>query len=174
MKYLILFLTVGFFLYIFIIGLSKDPKLIPSNLIDKDVPDFELKKISNEEIFESLDLQNTNEIKLVNFFASWCPPCNIEHPQLIKLSKIKDVRLYGINKKDKTEDVEKFLKRLGNPFIKIGADPDGRASFEWGVYGLPETFFIDKIGKIRFRHVGPILERDLIKIKKLIDVLQNE
>ncbi len=93
---------------------------------------------------------------------------------MIKLSKIKDVRLYGINKKDKTEDVEKFLKRLGNPFIKIGADPDGRASFEWGVYGLPETFFIDKIGKIRFRHVGPILERDLIKIKKLIDVLQNE
>ena len=174
MKYLILFSIVGFFLYIFINGLSKDPKLIPSNLINKDVPNFVLKKVLNKNNFNIFDLQKTKEIKIVNFFASWCPPCRIEHPQLMQLSEISDVSLYGINKKDNIEDLKKFLDELGNPFLKIGSDPDGRASFEWGVYGLPETFIVDKNGKVRLRHVGPILERDITEIKKLINFLKNE
>ena len=174
MKYLILFSIVGFFLYIFINGLSKDPKLIPSNLINKDVPNFVLKKVLNKNNFNIFDLQKTKEIKIVNFFASWCPPCRIEHPQLMQLSEISDVSLYGINKKDNIEDLKKFLDELGNPFLKIGSDPDGRASFEWGVYGLPETFIVDTNGKVRLRHVGPILERDITEIKKLINFLKNE
>ncbi|MAI83425.1 MAG: DsbE family thiol:disulfide interchange protein [Rickettsiales bacterium] len=174
MKYLILFSIVGFFLYIFINGLSKDPKLIPSNLINKDVPNFVLKKVLNKNNFNIFDFQKTKEIKIVNFFASWCPPCRIEHPQLMQLSEISDVSLYGINKKDNIEDLKKFLDELGNPFLKIGSDPDGRASFEWGVYGLPETFIVDKNGKVRLRHVGPILERDITEIKKLINFLKNE
>ena len=92
----------------------------------------------------------------------------------MQLSEISDVSLYGINKKDDIEDLKKFLDELGNPFLKIGSDPDGRASFEWGVYGLPETFIVDKNGKVRLRHVGPILERDITEIKKLINFLKDE
>ena len=173
MKYLLSVTFLMFIFVLFFISLSKDPSYIPSNLIDKKIPEFSVSKIpeKNEIIISDLE---SNNVKIVNFFASWCPPCEIEHPQLSKLSKINSLKIFGINKKDKTEDLQKFLTRLGNPFFAIGADPKGRASINWGVYGLPETFIIDKQAKIRYKHTGPIMERDFIKIKNLIQTLANE
>jgi cytochrome c biogenesis protein CcmG/thiol:disulfide interchange protein DsbE len=100
------------------------------------------------------------KVALVNVWASWCPPCRIEHPILMRLAR-EGVPIYGINYKDAPADAKRFLATLGNPYSKIGADRDGRGSIEWGVYGYPETFIVDRTGRIRYRHVGPILPRDL-------------
>ena len=103
---------------------------------------------------------------MVNFFASWCPPCKIEHPNLIKLSE--KFPIYGITKKDSDNKIYNWLKKSGNPFKAIGLDNDGSASINWGVYGLPETFLISGDGKILYKHVGPITKKDLSKIFKIL------
>lgn len=175
MRYFLITFSSLILIYIFIKGLSKDPKIIPSNLINETVPNFLLKPISSDiKFFERDLLFDNNHVKLVNVFASWCPPCKIEHPQINYLSKKKNLMVFGMNKKDKKEDLKSWLKELGNPYHAIGSDLSGRASIEWGVYGLPETFIVDKKSKIRFKHIGPILERDLIKITQIIEKLLDE
>ena len=166
MKYILLLiflLSTGFLFYE---GLKTDPSLVPSNLISKKVPIFELKKLNNHELLTPSDLQNQKQLKIVNFFASWCPPCKVEHPQLMELAN--NYKIYGIAKKDNEENVNKWLKTNGNPFTKIGLDDDGISSIEWGVYGLPETFLIDKKGSIIYRHVGPIMSKDLEKFRNIL------
>ena len=106
-------------------------------------------------------------IKIVNFFASWCPPCKIEHEHLVNLSKNYDV--YGIVKKDTLDNIKLWFKKKGNPYKMIGFDNDGLTSIEWGVYGLPETFIISKSGQIIYRHIGPITENNIDKIVDIID-----
>jgi len=161
----------SFIIYVFFQGLEKDPTLIPSNFISKKFPEFTVKPLNGFSVFTKNDLSDSNQkIKIVNFFASWCPPCRIEHPQLIELSKVTS--LYGIAKKDKKTKLIDWLQKHGNPFEKIGLDNDGFVSINWGVYGIPETFVIDKNGIIKYRHVGPILENDLPKIKKIINGLE--
>ena len=93
---------------------------------------------------------------LVNFFASWCVPCRLEHALLIELVERDGVRLVGINYKNEAGEARAWLAQLGNPYAAIGADTSGRAGIEWGVYGLPETFVIDNQGRIRYRHVGQL------------------
>tara|TARA_B100001057_G_scaffold392750_1_gene401472 strand:+ start:453 stop:905 length:453 start_codon:yes stop_codon:yes gene_type:complete len=146
-------------------GLNKDPSLIPSNLIEKEVPKFTLKKSDLFKPFARKDLLKDNK-KIVNFFASWCPPCKVEHPNLLKLSK--EVKIYGIAKKDNDEEIQKWFRKSGNPFEKIGLDLDGTAAINWGVYGLPESFLIDEKGFIIYKHVGPIMEKDVLKINKIL------
>ena len=92
---------------------------------------------------------------VVNIWASWCPPCQAEHPILMDLAE-EGVKIYGINYRDTPQDARIFLEMLGNPYTKIGADIQGRVAIEWGVYGYPETFVGDQTGRIRYRHVGPI------------------
>jgi cytochrome c biogenesis protein CcmG/thiol:disulfide interchange protein DsbE len=140
----------------FALGLRLDPRLIPSALIDKPVPTFDLPPIEGGQGsgFSSADL--TGRVSAVNVFASWCLPCRAEHPLVTRLGKIKGVALYGINYKDKPADALAWLEELGNPFLEIGADSKGRLAIDWGVYGLPETFIIDKKGRIRYKHVGPM------------------
>ena len=167
MRILFLFIFI-FFIYIFYEGLKKDPTKIPSNLISKKIPEFSIKSFKNYEM-SNTDLSK-NEIKIVNFFASWCPPCQVEHQQLVSLSKI--IPVYGIAKKNQLNDLSLWLKRLGNPYKKIGMDYDGIASIEWGVYGLPETFIVDENGVIKYKHVGPILKKDLIEIQSVIKNLK--
>jgi len=165
MKY---FIIVVIFLSTFILfykGLKNDPKVVPSNLISKDVPNFSLKDFHGK-TFTDQDLLY-KDIKIVNFFASWCPPCKIEHKHLVNLSKNYDI--YGIVKKDKLENIKSWFKEKGNPYKKIGFDNDGLTSIEWGVYGLPETFIINKSGQIIYRHVGPITENNINKILNIID-----
>jgi cytochrome c biogenesis protein CcmG/thiol:disulfide interchange protein DsbE len=148
----------GFYLYQ--IGLDgKNIRDIPSALIDKPAPEFRLPPIDGrDDGFSTADL--AGQVSLVNVFASWCFPCRVEHPILMRLAA-EGVPIYGINIKDQPEDALRFLDELGNPYRRIGADADGRVSIDWGVYGYPETFIVDRSGRVRYKHIGPIMPRDL-------------
>ncbi len=151
--------------FLFYKGLKIDPSLVPSNLIDEQTPYFQLERVGTYPLLDPDDLMK-KEIKIVNFFATWCGPCKVEHPQLMELSS--SLKIYGIAKKDNSKEIDKWLKSYGNPFDKIGLDSDGISSIEWGVYGLPETFIINKDNKIIYKHVGPIMKNDLEKINTFL------
>jgi cytochrome c biogenesis protein CcmG/thiol:disulfide interchange protein DsbE len=138
---------------------GRDPRIVPSALIDKPVPPFDLPALyDGEPGLASADLKGP---LLVNFFASWCIPCKAEHPFLMRLAKTPGVTLYGIAYKDDPNDSRAFLDDLGNPFDRIGVDRGGRTGIDFGVSGVPETFLIDQDGIVRFRHWGPIDGRSL-------------
>lgn len=157
----------------FAIGLTKDPKVIPSALIDKPVPEFSLPPIDNGtpqgygKGFSSNHLK-AGGISVVNVFASWCLPCRAEHPLITQLARMNVAKVYGLNFKDAPKSALKWLKELGDPYAAIGADSKGRVGIDWGVYGIPETFVVDGAGKIRFKHVGPlngdILENQILPV----------
>ena len=148
--------------YLLEIGRGKDVSVVPSVLIGKPAPQFSLPPIDGSGTgLSSADL--AGKPSLVNVFASWCPPCHAEHPLLAQLAQ-SGVPIYGINFKDKPADAKAFLDQLGNPYAKIGADRDGRVALEWGVYGYPETFVIDRAGVVRYRHVGPLMPHDVERI----------
>ncbi len=142
-------------------GLFIDTHKLPSALLDLPAPQFDLPPVEDWDKpgLASSDLKG--EVSLVNIFASWCAACIIEHPQLMKMAEENDVPIYGINMKDEPENARAWLKRLGDPYGRIGADRRGRVSIDFGVYGVPETFVIDKQGVIRYRHVGPITIKDM-------------
>lgn len=142
---------------------GKDPRRLPSALIDRPAPTFTLPPLGQRK-FGLTDKDLVGRVTLVNIFASWCIPCLVEHPQLMRLKREKLVPVYGINYKDDPADAEAWLKRHGNPYTRIGTDRNGRVGIEWGVYGVPETFIIDRQGRIRYKHVGPIMKRDLDEI----------
>ena len=156
--------------------LTGEPGKVPSALIDKPVPEFALPAVQGFEDaggFASADL-GQGEIALVNVFASWCGPCRVEHPLLMALAEAGTVPLYGINYKDTPADAERWLGRLGNPYRLMGADLDGRAAIEWGVYGVPETFVVDGAGRIRHRHIGVLSRHDIDEtIVPLIEELRE-
>lgn len=145
----------------FAFGLTRDPSRLPSALLDRPVPEFQLAALPGVDKpgFQSDDLRG--KVALVNVFASWCVPCRAEHPLLMRLAREPNVVLYGISYKDKAEDSVKFLRELGNPYAAIGHDESGRVGIEWGVYGVPETFLVGRDGRIRHKQVGPISARDL-------------
>lgn len=155
------------------IGLTLNPREIPSPLIGKPVPVFELAPVKGR----ALGLSNTvlqGEVSLVNVFASWCTACREEHPLLMELSRSGTVPIHGLNYKDKPLDAEKWLNELGDPYTRTGADLDGRVGIEWGVYGVPETFVIDRQGRIAYKHIGPITAKALReKITPLIAELRK-
>ena len=147
--------SVLFAIYLWQIGPGgKDISTLPSAMIDKPVPEFDLAPIEGRKLgLKSGDLKSG--LSLVNVWASWCPPCRVEHPFLMELAE-KGVTIYGINYRDKPADALRFLRNLGDPYKRIGADTTGRVSIDWGIYGYPETFLVDQTGRIRYRHVGPI------------------
>ena len=136
-------------------GLSNDPKFIPSVLINKPVPEFNLPAIEGMQTpgVSNLDLKKGN-VTIVNIFASWCVPCREEQPLLMSLSTNKALHIVGINNKDAFVDVRNFLGTYGNPFTAIGSDIDGRATIDFGSYGVPETFIVDGNGIVRFKIIG--------------------
>ncbi|MFO7482964.1 DsbE family thiol:disulfide interchange protein [Oceanibaculum nanhaiense] len=143
----------------FAVGLTRDPQKLPSAMIDKPAPAFALPPaIADVPGLSDADLKG--QVALVNVFASWCAPCRIEHPLLTGLAR-EGVTIFGINQKDKPQAVAKFLADLGNPYARIGADTDGRVSIDWGVYGVPETYVVDRDGHIRYRHVGVLTAKDV-------------
>jgi cytochrome c biogenesis protein CcmG/thiol:disulfide interchange protein DsbE len=158
----VVFLAVGIGLAV---GLTRDPGTLPSALIDHPVPAFELPPLLGDAGLSSEDLKG--QVALVNVFASWCVPCRVEHPVLMRLAE-EGVPIYGINYKDPPDQAQAWLADLGNPFQKIGADRNGRVGIEWGVYGVPETFVIDAEGRIRHKHVGPIQARDLDTLRPIL------
>jgi cytochrome c biogenesis protein CcmG, thiol:disulfide interchange protein DsbE len=136
-------------------GLKLDPRRIPSPLIDKPLPAFSLSTLENpKKLLANADLKG--KVVLINVWASWCVACKQEHPVLLALSRDKQVPIIGLNYKDKREDASQMLKIEGNPYDTIIVDADGRVGIDWGVYGVPETFVVDKQGIIRYKQIGPI------------------
>jgi cytochrome c biogenesis protein CcmG/thiol:disulfide interchange protein DsbE len=141
--------------------LGRDSNVLPSALIDEAAPQFDLPPLPGRvEGFSTADLQG--HVSLVNTFASWCGPCRLEHPVLNALAARKRVAIYGINYKDTGDAALSWIAALGDPYTRIGAD-SGRVGIDWGVYGVPETFVIDKTGHIRYKHVGPLTQGDIDK-----------
>ena len=137
------------------LSLSNDPHKMPSMLIDKPAPQFDLAAVEGT----TKGLSSTalkGEVMLLNVYASWCPGCRLEHPQLLKIAKDRAIPLYGINWKDKPGQGGLWLREQQNPYLAVGDDPTGRTGIDMGVTGVPETFVIDAGGRIRYRHAGPV------------------
>ncbi|MEQ8228796.1 MAG: DsbE family thiol:disulfide interchange protein [Rhodospirillales bacterium] len=136
-------------------GLTRDPKVLPSALIDKPVPEFNLQPVKGRTLgLASADL--SGEVSIVNVFASWCLPCKVEHPVWMDLKARNVVPIHGLNYKDTPDDASAWLNRLGDPYKRTGADLDGRVAIDWGVYGVPETFIVSADGRIAYKHVGAV------------------
>ena len=137
------------------VGLTLNPREVPSPLIDKPAPAFSLPRLDAPE--QQLALQDMKgKVWLLNVWASWCVACRIEHPLLVDLAKSGTVPIYGLNYKDKREDALAWLAKHGNPYRVSLSDAQGLVGIDFGVYGVPETFVIDKNGTIRFKQIGPV------------------
>lgn len=132
---------------------------LPSALIGKPAPAVEVQEIENLSLLTD-EMLRDGEVKIVNFWASWCAPCRVEHPNLTALAA-EGVPIYGVNYKDFDPNARAFLDELGDPYVAVGADPQGFYAIDWGVYGVPETFVVDGEGTIVFRLANPITEREL-------------
>jgi cytochrome c biogenesis protein CcmG, thiol:disulfide interchange protein DsbE len=153
----------GLLAVLFVFALrSGDPSRLPSALIGRAAPSLVLPPLdgltdgANPVPGVPPGRPGPGEVRVVNFWASWCAPCLQEHPQLMALKSEAGVRLYGINYKDQAANARRFLGRYGNPFSAVGVDGDGRAGIEWGVIAVPETFVVDDRGLIVYKHTGPI------------------
>ncbi|RZL92228.1 MAG: DsbE family thiol:disulfide interchange protein [Variovorax sp.] len=136
-------------------GLTRDPKVLPSALIDKPAPAIDLPLLhDSQQIFKVDSLRG--QVWLLNVWASWCAPCRDELPVLMELAGKDGVAIYGLNYKDKSDVARTWLQRYGNPYRGSAVDSDGRIGIDYGVYGVPETFVIDRTGRIRYKHPGPI------------------
>ncbi len=165
-----LILFMGLAIY-FLLGLERATEVsrdfIPSAMIDKPLPEMSLAPlvVGKPGLITS---ELKGEVQIINVFASWCIPCRAEHPMVTSLSKKHGLNLVGLNYKDKPEAALKWLSDLGDPYDRIGADVTGRAGINLGVYGVPETYVIDKEGIIKFRHVGPLqvrhIEEDILPL----------
>ena len=158
---LVVLLVICVFVLIYLLS-NKDPNKPPSVLINKTVPSFK-----SESLFNSSKFIVTEDLKnkkiLINFFASWCLPCKVEHPLFLELSdNYENLYLLGFNHKDKKEDAKKYLSEEGNPYDFVGIDSNGMIALEFGVFGLPETFLVNEDGKIIYKFMGPIT-KDIIK-----------
>ena len=165
---LIILLLICVFVLIYLLS-NKDPNKPPSVLINKNVPNFESKSLyDSSNIITKQDIKNKKI--LINFFASWCLPCKVEHPLFFELSKNHpDLLILGFNHKDKKEDAKNYLLEDGNPYDFVGVDNDGMIALEFGVFGLPETFLVNEDGIIIYKFMGP-LTKEIIKneIKPLL------
>ena len=154
---LVLFvILVGFFWK----GLQLNPSDVPSPLIDKPAPAFNLQQLQNPaQKIGPAELRG--KVWMLNVWASWCVSCREEHPVLMQFSKTGVVPIYGLNYKDTREDATRWLQQFGNPYVVSGFDGDGQVGIDYGVYGVPETYIIDKQGVIRHKHIGPITDEVL-------------
>ncbi len=147
----------------------EDPDELPSALAGQQAPAVQITQFAGREGFDDADLRD-GKVKLVNFWASWCAPCRVEHPNLEALAA-EGIAIYGVNYKDKPENAKKFLDELGDPYAALGADEAGRMALNWGVYGVPETYVIDGEGTIVMRFAGPVTQR--VIEKRLRPVLEE-
>jgi cytochrome c biogenesis protein CcmG, thiol:disulfide interchange protein DsbE len=142
------------------VGLTRDPKRVPSPLIDKVAPAFSLPKLhSQAEKFSPADMQG--KVWILNVWASWCVSCRAEHEIIKRLAKMQIVDIIGLDYKDEVADGKRWLQQFGNPYAFSVADQDGRVGIDWGVYGVPETFIIGKDGLIKYKHIGPVTAQSL-------------
>lgn len=158
----------------FAVGLSNDPHQLPSQMIDRPLPEFDLPTIrDNEPGFRRDDL--AGEVAMINVFGSWCGACRYEHPKLMHIAKSGVAPIYGVDWKDSAEDGAAWVDAYGDPYIRVGMDHDSRLAIDLGVTGAPETYIVDRAGRIRYRQVGPITDevwKDTIR--PLIETLKQE
>ena len=161
---LVVFLTMAGFLYV---GLGLNPNDVPSPLVNKPAPQFELSQLHAAQQRVSGD-EMLGKVWLLNVWASWCVACRQEHPLLMQVARTGEVPIVGLNYKDGRSVAIKWLEDFGNPYVVSGFDEDGRVGVDFGVYGVPETYVIDKEGVIRHKHTGPIgveaLQTDILPL----------
>ncbi len=156
------------------IGLKLDPREVPSPLIDKPAPAFTLPELHQpQQMVSPADFKG--KVWLLNVWASWCVSCRAEHPVLNQMARTSQVPILGLNYKDGRDVAQQWLRQRGDPYTVSAFDEDGRAGIDWGVYGVPETFVIDKRGSIRYKHTGPIDQKVVNdKIMPLVRELEKE
>ena len=154
------------------IGLTLKPREVPSPLIGKSAPAFTLPLLHDQaKTFSTREM--VGRVWMLNVWASWCPPCLEEHPVITELARSGPAPIVGLNYKDARDDALAWLKRNGDPFLASAHDPAGRVGLEYGVYGVPETYVIDKEGVIRYKHIGPLTpEAAAKKVRPLLDKLK--
>lgn len=154
------------------VGLKLNPRDVPSPLIDKPAPSFSLPTLADPAVTFTAE-QMKGKVWVLNVFASWCVPCLAEHPYVTQLARMPGVNVVGLNYKDKPEDAKRWLARHGDPYQTIAADANGRVGIDFGVYGVPETFVIDRNGVIRHKQIGPItpqaLNDEILPLLKKLD-----
>ena len=155
------------------VGLTLNPNTVPSPLIGKPAPSFELPRLDGQGSFSHTDL--AGQVSLVNVWASWCVACRDEHPLFVELARRGVAPIYGLNYKDEEADAKRWLQAFGDPYTVSVVDRDGRVGLDWGVYGVPETFVLDRNGVIRHKVIGAINERIVREeLLPLIDKLKAE
>jgi cytochrome c biogenesis protein CcmG, thiol:disulfide interchange protein DsbE len=168
-------LIAGFFLLVALLaaGLTLNPREVPSPLVGKPAPAFELPRLDNPAVkFTPEEMRG--KVWLLNVWASWCVACREEHPVLVDFARAEHAPLVGLNYKDPREDAERWLRRYGDPYLVSAADRDGRIGIDYGVYGVPETYVIDRDGRIRYKQIGPVSEEVMQKrILPLIKELER-
>jgi cytochrome c biogenesis protein CcmG/thiol:disulfide interchange protein DsbE len=152
------------------IGLSLNPREVPSPLVGKPAPAFSLPRL--DQPGEKLSPEALRgKVWVLNVWASWCAPCREELPVLMALAKTKTVPIFGLNYKDRRDDALGLLKQYGDPYVASGVDADGRVGIDYGVYGVPETYVIDQAGVIRLKHIGPVT-RETVE-KKIVPMVRE-
>jgi cytochrome c biogenesis protein CcmG/thiol:disulfide interchange protein DsbE len=157
-KYLLIPLVLFIALVVFLlVGLRRDPHEVPSPLINKPAPAFKLPQLHEPARTFSVESMR-GKVWVLNFWGTWCVACREEHPMLVEFAKSGALPIYGVDYKDDREAAKQWLNELGNPYTLTAFDVDGRTSIDYGVYGAPESYLIDKNGVIRFKQIGPITE----------------
>ena len=159
-----------FVLLVFYNSLNRETNYSTDYLVGNKLTKINLKSFDDNKIYTSEDLKN-NDYTLINFWASWCAPCRVEHPYLMQLSKEKKLKILGVNFKDKKINALKFLNNLGNPYNLLAKDTTGKQSVNFGIYGIPESILINKETIVLKKFIGPLNEQDFNDIKKLINSL---
>ena len=164
---IIIFLIFFFIISVFYISLTRETNYDTSNLINKKITEFKVINADETGFYTRDDLKK-NDFTLINFWASWCAPCKVEHPILMRLSKSKKLKILGVNFKDKDKQAKKFLSDLGNPYDFLTKDINGKQSVSLGIYGIPESILINNELLIMQKFVGPLSFDDYNKIEELI------
>jgi cytochrome c biogenesis protein CcmG/thiol:disulfide interchange protein DsbE len=162
------FIIIIFIIGVFFLGLNKDTNYNTNFLTGKKISNISLEYFDENKFYKEEDLKRNN-YTLINFWASWCSPCRQEHPLLIQLSKEKNLKLLGVNFKDKKKQAETFLNDLGNPYDFLTKDKLGKSSVKFGVYGIPESILVNKNLKILKKFVGPLSTEDYDSIIEIIN-----
>jgi cytochrome c biogenesis protein CcmG/thiol:disulfide interchange protein DsbE len=154
-KYFAPLVIFGLLVLVLMSGLGKDPSQLPSTLLGKPAPQFELPSLTDP----TRTVGNGsfgNEMAILNVWATWCVGCRQEHPFLMELSRTATIPIFGLNWRDDQAEAERYLQQLGDPFTETAFDGDGRVGIDWGVYGAPETFLVDADGTVLYKHLGPL------------------
>ncbi|MDX1405415.1 MAG: DsbE family thiol:disulfide interchange protein [Woeseiaceae bacterium] len=157
LRYVVLIAAFAMLIGIFALGLKRDPRELPSVLIDKPAPEYELPTVKDPTVTVGSD-DYAGQMVLVNIWATWCVGCRQEHEYLMELAARNEIPLYAINWRDQRQQAIEWLERLGDPYVASAYDEDGRVGIDWGVYGAPETFLVSADGNVLYKHIGPMDE----------------